>query len=61
PASSAQDGQPWAADVLARFGVEPSGASLVRPDGYVAWRSPRGATGESLSKALRDVACAARA
>lgn len=27
-------------DFRAAFGIGPSGASLVRPDGYVAWRSP---------------------
>lgn len=30
----------------ARYGVETDGASLVRPDGHVAWRSPNAATRE---------------
>jgi putative polyketide hydroxylase len=28
------------ADVTAAYGITASGASLVRPDGFVAWRSP---------------------
>jgi hypothetical protein len=46
----------------AAFGIQPGGASLIRPDGHVAWRSvvlpgdPAGA----LSDALRSVSCAAR-
>jgi 2-polyprenyl-6-methoxyphenol hydroxylase-like FAD-dependent oxidoreductase len=27
-------------DLLTSYGIGPSGASLVRPDGYVAWRAP---------------------
>ncbi len=41
------------------YGIGPSGASLVRPDGYVAWRSasqPADAT-ERLTAALRQVLC----
>lgn len=43
------------------FGIGPSGASLVRPDGYIAWRSmdlPADAT-RALTDVLRDVAAAA--
>lgn len=49
-------------DFRSAFGIGPAGASLVRPDGYVAWRScdlpadPAGA----LTDALRQVASAAR-
>lgn len=42
------------------FGVGPGGASLIRPDGYVAWRSaelPEDATG-ALTGALAKAACA---
>jgi hypothetical protein len=44
------------------FGIGPSGASLVRPDGYVAWRSaelPRDAAG-ALVDALSKVASSVR-
>ena len=58
PSASSSEPARWAADVLARFGVEPSGASLIRPDGYVAWRSLRGPSSDSLSAALRQVAVA---
>jgi len=61
PPTSVIDPARWAADVLARFGVLPSGVSLVRPDGYVAWRSTGAASAESLWAALRDVAFAVRA
>jgi putative polyketide hydroxylase len=39
------------------YGVEPDGAVLVRPDGFVAWRTPRsgGAPAEELTDALRVV------
>lgn len=43
------------------FGIGPAGASLVRPDGYVAWRSPdlpADAAG-ALTEALRQVASSA--
>ncbi|MFC7387774.1 FAD-dependent monooxygenase [Sphaerisporangium rhizosphaerae] len=43
------------------FGVGPDGASLVRPDGYIAWRSrdlPARPAGE-LTAALAQVSCAA--
>jgi len=29
-------------DVTSAYGISSSGASLVRPDGFVAWRSPSG-------------------
>jgi 2-polyprenyl-6-methoxyphenol hydroxylase-like FAD-dependent oxidoreductase len=47
------DGLPfWTA-----YGLEPSGATLVRPDGYVAWRSPvdGDAGAERLTAALKSV------
>jgi len=59
PPGSAHALAPWAADVLARFGVQPSGAALIRPDGYVAWRSEQGPARDSLAAALREVAVAA--
>lgn len=40
--------------------VEPSGAVLVRPDGYVAWRH-RGAAGPEQSSAAAQVQVALRA
>jgi hypothetical protein len=41
------------------YGIEASGAVLVRPDGYVAWRQPRlGAdAGDALIRALTAVLC----
>jgi putative polyketide hydroxylase len=36
----------------ARYGVGPAGASLVRPDGHVAWRSPGGA--DDAPRVLRE-------
>lgn len=41
------------------YGIGPSGASLVRPDGYVAWRSPDADGTTALERALRDVLCLA--
>ncbi len=46
---------------LKAFGIGPSGASLIRPDGYVAWRAaelpndPAGAVIDALSKAASAV------
>jgi hypothetical protein len=38
------------------YGLESDGAVLVRPDGHVAWRSPRGpAAADALSAALRRI------
>jgi 2-polyprenyl-6-methoxyphenol hydroxylase-like FAD-dependent oxidoreductase len=39
------------------YGIEPSGATLVRPDGYVAWRSPTDGDGAAgrLTAALKTV------
>jgi putative polyketide hydroxylase len=44
-------------DLLARYGLEPAGALLVRPDGFVGFRSAGGADDEhdALSGALRQV------
>jgi hypothetical protein len=41
PYGHADDGRPLSvhADDGARYGVSPTGAALVRPDGFVAWRS----------------------
>ena len=44
--------------VTEAFGISPAGASLVRPDGFVAWRSetdqddPRAALREALARSL---------
>jgi len=42
-----------------KFGLGPGGASLVRPDGIVGWRSVDGEANadEALFKALRQTAC----
>lgn len=44
----------------AAYGLGSDGAALVRPDGYLAWRSRAApdAPGEALTEALRDVAAA---
>jgi hypothetical protein len=58
PADPAQ----FRSDVEAAFGIAADGASLVRPDGYVAWRS-RGLPSEpttALTNALTRVAFATR-
>jgi hypothetical protein len=39
------------------YGVGDHGASLVRPDGFVAWRSSASASTEELIKALRTLLC----
>jgi 2-polyprenyl-6-methoxyphenol hydroxylase-like FAD-dependent oxidoreductase len=41
------------------YGIEPSGAVLVRPDGYVAWRQQSGSidAAQSLAHALTQVLC----
>ena len=33
------DAEAFRSDFRLAFGLGPSGASLIRPDGYVAWRS----------------------
>jgi hypothetical protein len=40
-----------------RYGIDPSGAVLVRPDGYVAWRTPvaRNARSDDLRHVLRQI------
>lgn len=49
-------------DFQTAFGIGPAGASLVRPDGYVAWRSQDmpGDPANVLEAAMRHVASAAR-
>ncbi len=49
------------AEDLAAFGLSADGASLVRPDGHVAWRSEgmAAAPAEALAAALRQAACLA--
>jgi tetracenomycin A2 monooxygenase-dioxygenase len=44
-------------DLLSRYGLDPSGAFLVRPDGFVGFRSINGADDEqkALSGALRQI------
>jgi 2-polyprenyl-6-methoxyphenol hydroxylase-like FAD-dependent oxidoreductase len=46
-------GDQWAS----RYGIGDPGASLVRPDGFVAWRSSGPASAEELIKAMRTVLC----
>ena len=46
PAGSAAGADP-VGELLDRFGISPSGALLVRPDGHVAWRSATGPTGDA--------------
>ena len=45
----------------AAYGITPSGAVLVRPDGYVAWRAKRHspAAGQELAAALNRILCRA--
>ena len=47
------------ADWVELYGTEEDGAVLVRPDGFVAWRSPSAAAdpGRELGEALRSVLC----
>ena len=44
-------------DVAAAYGISASGASLVRPDGFVAWRSPSNGTdpGGELGRTLAAI------
>jgi hypothetical protein len=39
------------------YAISPSGAVLVRPDGYVAWRSREAPTTEAIKEALGSVLC----
>ena len=52
-------------DLADLFGLEPDTATLVRPDGYIAWRSPVTPTSQdrtdTLTYALAEVAAPARA
>ena len=51
------DPEAFRTDFRTAFGIGPAGASLVRPDGYVAWRSngmpddPEGALTDALARA----------
>ena len=48
-------------DIAAAFGLESGGAALIRPDGYIAWRSgPVEDPTATLATALARVASAAR-
>jgi hypothetical protein len=38
-----------------RFGIDPTGAVLVRPDGYVGWRTPRAADPATLRRAVAQI------
>ncbi len=46
----------------AAYGIEPDGAVLVRPDGFVAWRAKNaaGASGSAMSAALTSILCRSR-
>ena len=60
-------GKPWQADipvhvidnqeVLAKLGITPTGATLIRPDGVIAWRAPTAPAdpAQSLRDALKTV------
>jgi putative polyketide hydroxylase len=41
------------------YGISPSGAVLVRPDGFVGWRAPEaaGAPEQALRQALQTLLC----
>ncbi len=46
--------------LMAKTGIDPSGAVLVRPDGFIAWRARSTPTGDSVAKlaaALGDALC----
>lgn len=56
--ASAEHGVPLQTHVLAdvdAYGISPSSASLVRPDGFVAWRAPTDADTAALPRVLRSV------
>jgi len=42
-------------DFRSAYGIEPDGAVLVRPDGYVAWRQPEAASTAAIKDAVRSV------
>jgi putative polyketide hydroxylase len=43
------------ADSLALLGITSDGAVLVRPDGFVCWRSSSAATAAAVEEAMRTV------
>ncbi len=57
------DAETFRKNVRTAFGIGPEGASLVRPDGYVAWRSvdlpadPAAALGAALASAASTIVC----
>jgi len=50
------------AQFASAYGISPSGAVLVRPDGFVAWRAKTssGASAEAITAALASILCLAR-
>jgi 2-polyprenyl-6-methoxyphenol hydroxylase-like FAD-dependent oxidoreductase len=44
-------------DFAEAYGIGPDGAVLVRPDGYVAWRSPEAASTAAIKDAVQSVLC----
>jgi 2-polyprenyl-6-methoxyphenol hydroxylase-like FAD-dependent oxidoreductase len=55
-----QQGTELIGDIAAPCGIGAAGATLIRPDGYIAWRSAGPARGpEALAQVLRDVLCRA--
>jgi len=52
-------GHQLGADVCAAYGISDAGASLVRPDGFVSWRSQAGAADHAatLSQAIGAALC----
>lgn len=41
-----------------RFGVRGKGATLIRPDGIVAWRTDKSADGEELRRVIAQIVSA---
>jgi len=60
--ASASDLEVFRKEFRSAFGIGSAGASLIRPDGYVAWRStePPADPAGALADALAQVACATR-
>ncbi len=54
-----QQGADLAGDFTTAYGIGPEGATLIRPDGYVAWRATdmRSATPRTLDRVLRTALC----
>ena len=51
--AGSEDGEPLT--FCEAYGIGPSGASLVRPDGFVAWRAQDASSAGELTSVLRKV------